>query len=381
MNTRKWVWLHKWSSLICTLFMLLLCLTGLPLIFKEEIEHLSEEVSASVQPAGTPRMSMNRMAEIARQRYPQHVIQFMTWDEHDHPNMTLVTMAPDAKSPRDKTVNLAMDSTTGQILDEPKREGFLYVMQRLHIDLFAGLAGMLFLGLMGILLLIAMISGLVLYQPFMKRLDFGTVRRRIARQKWLDWHNLFGITAAAWIIVVGLTGVINTLSPIVIGLWQQGQLAAMLAPHQQPPLKQIGALQESLNNAQQAAPHMHISFVAFPGTAFSGTAQYMVLMTGNTPVTARLLKPVLTDGRTGRVLETRELPVYVKTLLLSQPLHFGDYGGLLLKVAWAILDLLMIMVLVSGLWLWYQKRNIRQPVLIDTSPVHSEKLNGNDTTS
>jgi uncharacterized iron-regulated membrane protein len=31
MNSRKvkaWTWVHKWSSLVCTLFMLLLCLTG-----------------------------------------------------------------------------------------------------------------------------------------------------------------------------------------------------------------------------------------------------------------------------------------------------------------------------------------------------------------
>ncbi|MCC2673939.1 MAG: hypothetical protein K0R58_886, partial [Ramlibacter sp.] len=37
---RTWTWLHKWSSLVCTVFMLLLCLTGLPLIFHHEIGHL-----------------------------------------------------------------------------------------------------------------------------------------------------------------------------------------------------------------------------------------------------------------------------------------------------------------------------------------------------
>ena len=34
---RRWGWVHKWSSLICTLFILMLCLTGLPLIFHDEI--------------------------------------------------------------------------------------------------------------------------------------------------------------------------------------------------------------------------------------------------------------------------------------------------------------------------------------------------------
>ena len=39
-SVRTWAWLHKWSSLVCTVFMLLLCLTGLPLIFHHEIDHL-----------------------------------------------------------------------------------------------------------------------------------------------------------------------------------------------------------------------------------------------------------------------------------------------------------------------------------------------------
>ena len=30
---RRWSWVHTWSSLVCTLFLLMLCLTGLPLIF------------------------------------------------------------------------------------------------------------------------------------------------------------------------------------------------------------------------------------------------------------------------------------------------------------------------------------------------------------
>ena len=34
-SLRRWGFVHKWTSLICTLFMLLLCITGLPLIFHE----------------------------------------------------------------------------------------------------------------------------------------------------------------------------------------------------------------------------------------------------------------------------------------------------------------------------------------------------------
>jgi len=45
----------------------------------------------------------------------------------------------------------------------------------------------------------------------------------------------------------------------------------------------------------------------------------------------------------------------MSVLLLSQPLHFGDYGGLPLKLLWALLDLATITVLVSGLVLWVRR--------------------------
>jgi uncharacterized iron-regulated membrane protein len=50
----------------------------------------------------------------------------------------------------------------------------------------------------------------------------------------------------------------------------------------------------------------------------------------------------------------------VTSLLVSQPLHFGDYGGLPLKIIWALLDVIAIVVLASGLYLWLRKR---RPVL------------------
>ena len=35
---RAWSWVHTWSSLVATAFLLMLCVTGLPLVFTHEIE-------------------------------------------------------------------------------------------------------------------------------------------------------------------------------------------------------------------------------------------------------------------------------------------------------------------------------------------------------
>jgi len=52
-SLRVWSIVHRWTSLVCTAFMLLLCLTGLPLVFGHELDVLlgdaieAPELSAS----------------------------------------------------------------------------------------------------------------------------------------------------------------------------------------------------------------------------------------------------------------------------------------------------------------------------------------------
>jgi uncharacterized iron-regulated membrane protein len=116
------------------------------------------------------------------------------------------------------------------------------------------------------------------------------------------------------------------------------------------------SVQKAVDTAGAKLPHMTPSFIAYPGTAFTSTRHYAVFMRGNTPLTSRLLQPVLIDASNGSFTDTREMPWYVKTLLISQPLHFGDYGGMPLKIIWALLDVLTIIVLGSGLYLWLARR-------------------------
>ncbi|MDH4580522.1 PepSY domain-containing protein [Pseudomonas sp. BN415] len=355
---RNWYLVHKWTSLVSTLFLLLLCLTGLPLIFHEEIEHYFEpHLELGPITADSPRIDYDKVIAGALAARPGEVVRFVGFDREEP--LGVITTAPTLLPPPLEGHAQSFDTRTGELFPpEPPDQGFMNLMLRLHTDLFLGLPGYLFLGLMGLLLVASLVSGVVVYTPFMRKLDFATVRAgRSMRLKWLDLHNLLGIATLIWLLAVGVTGVINTLALPILGLWQSGQLAEMTAPYKDaPPLQSLGSLHKALESAQQAAPDMQASFVAFPGTQFSSQHHYAVFMRGTTPLTARLLKPALVDARTGELTDMREMPLYVKTLLVSQPLHFGDYGGLPLKIIWALLDIVAIVILASGLYLWLGRR-------------------------
>ena len=355
-TVRRWAWVHKWSSLVCTVFMLLLCLTGLPLIYHHEIGHLlGNDVAAPVMAPDTPRADLDQVIAAGRALFPNKIMMYMS-QEADEPNIWNLTLGD---HPTDENyVPMAVDARTAKVLAQTSFEDtFIGVMFHLHVDLYAGLWGKLFLGLMGLLLIVAIVSGTVLYAPFMRKLAFGTVRReRTARLKWLDVHNMLGIVTLVWALVVGATGMINTWADLLLKYWQVTEMAAMIAPYKGLPAPtQLASMQQAMARAEAAEPGMQIGFVAFPGTAFSSPHHYGIFMRGKEALTSRLYKPVLIDAQTGQISDHRDLPWYLTALLISQPLHFGDYGGAWMQFLWAMLDIATIIVLGSGLYLWLKR--------------------------
>lgn len=372
-SIRAWHFVHKWTSLISTGFLLMLCLTGLPLIFHDEIDYVTEEAPRFGMPgvgsSGTTPglLPLDTMLEKALAARPGEVPVYMAFD-NDQPSMTITTAPRPDSSAKDMTIQLFDRSTGLPYGQEAEGEGVMHFILDLHTDMFLGLSGMLFLCAMGLLFVAAIVSGVVLYAPFMRKLPFGTVRTsRSARLKWLDYHNLLGIVALAWATVVGVTGVINALSTPINQLWQRSELAEMTRTYSDkaalPPAR-YGSLDRAMAEARKALPGNNPQFIAFPGGSFSSKHHYAVFFQGDTPLTERLLTPALIDAETGAFTDARPMPWYYQALALSRPLHFGDYGGLPLKILWALLTVFTIVILASGLYLWLARRHAPADILV-----------------
>lgn len=360
---KAWSWVHKWTSLLCTLFLLMLCLTGLPLIFHDEIDGALNPDSWTPADPTAEHLTLDEILDTALENRPGEVPIFMSFDI-DRPVVN-VTSGPSADAPGSAMHFASFDLTSGNLVPPADNgESVMEFILQLHTDMFLGLPGMLFLGLMGILFALSVVSGVVLYAPFMRKLEFGTVRRQQSKRlKWLDYHNLLGIVAVAWLLVVGLTGVINTLEEPIIETWKSQELADLVASNEDVDASDARAsLDAAVSAAIEEAPDMELQFVAFPGSGFSTKAHYAVFLHGRTPVSEHVIAPVLIHAGTGEVAGLREMPWYAKALSLSRPLHFGDYGGLLLKLVWAVLDLLTIFLLITGLYLWLARGNRRMRV-------------------
>lgn len=352
---RRWSWVHKWSSLVSTIFLLMLCVTGLPLVFRAEIDRfLGAEGDATATQATAARPSIEAIVAAGNAKRPGEHVQFVVWDRDDS-NVVLLSMAASRKASPENNTSVRVDTRTASVIEGDEAASRVTgILLKLHTEMFAGLPGKLVLGLMALLFVAALVSGAVLYGPFMRKIDFGTVRRnRSTRIRWLDLHNLLGISVLSWMLVVGGTGVMNAWADLLIQLWQYDQLSEMTGPYKNRPLPdRMVPLDDVVARAREAVPNTVPYIVAMPGSLLTSDSHFAVFMRGETPLTARLLTPTLIDAVTGELTATREMAWYISVLLLSQPLHFGDYGGMPLKILWALLDAIAIVVLGSGIYLW-----------------------------
>ena len=283
---RIWSRVHTWSSLISTVFMLLLCITGLPLIFHHEIDHLLDGKSEPAQvPANTPPADLDRVVAAAAATFPDQAVQFMFWDRDDARSCHAQHWQDRRLDPENNRIVAARRTyraVSGRVDD---RRGFMYILFKLHIDLFAGLPGKLFLGLMGLLLLRRdrLRRGALLRPSCASWISAPCGASGRPRLKWLDLHNLLGIVTLVWAFTVGFTGVINTWADLIFKVWQYDQLAEMTAAYQGPPQRRAArrSVQAAVAAARELMPGMSSPSSPFPALRSPARSHYTVFMRGN----------------------------------------------------------------------------------------------------
>lgn len=369
-RSKAWYRVHKWTSLACTLFMLVVCVSGLPLIFRDEIvDWLDAPASWPSVAPGTSAPSLDRLVAQTLERYPAHRI--VEIDVASDSPSVIMALAPSHEAPSGtSSIRLQYDARSGLLQQSIRRadEGLgtriITVMMRLHIDLYARLPGQLYLGFMAVLFAVAVISGVVLYHPYMKKTPFGTVRaERAARLKWLDLHNLLGIVAVVWALMMGVTGAIHELAVPLFRYWLSNDVQASVAADANPGLGlsqqasvQLASVQQVYATAKAAVPGRVVESLRFPNAGLGLPHHYLLWAKGETPLGAHLFDGVLVNARTGQLTAVLEMPWYLRVLQFSRPLHYGDTAGLPLKIIWAALGLIVIVILVSGLYLWRKRK-------------------------
>jgi len=352
---RKRLWqIHAWFGLIAGLGLLVIGLTGSLLVFRGELEKFVNPELVRVEVSATGRLPMDTLLGEARRQLPDHEITGWLPQQED-PELADVLYV--IRHGDNEWLLATLDPYTGRLLASPRLgtrtlTGWLL---DLHYELLADHAGMLVAGLLGVALCLLGVTGVWLYREFWKHLL--TLRwRKGARILFSDLHKFVGITSAALNLLLGFTGAYWNVTHVA-GHWINGD------PVQPRIEKRLYAdslsLEALMRDANTRMPGFRTHFISLPSLPDTpvitlwGAPEPRGVLTGNYGST---LTYDPQSGAHKTSFDLRTAGIWSRIVDAFGPLHFGTFGGLPVKILWALAGLAPGLLAVSGFVIWRLRR-------------------------
>lgn len=380
--TRKLFAVHRWCSVIVSANFIVLALTGLILVFHEEIDAALGVVPVTAPATTSERITIARAVAIAREATPNTTPLYVFQQPDEAPDVIYVGFAEGNERMQATKITM-VDRRTGKLLPKVDFEKtFSAIILQIHAELFLGPFGRILVGLVGLAILIALGTGFWVYGPTMRRFSFGLLRRVLSRRTFLaDLHKLVGAASFGWNLVVAATGFILCFSTFLLQLFAATEIAAIGKPYESAPVvTDYATIDRAIAGAEAAETHRTWATVALPGSALSTPRHYGILLKGEKGLEEHMLGLVVVDAAEPATILPKAFPWYLKAVLVSEPLHFGNYGKLPLKIVWALFTVVTLGLSVTGLWVFFLGRRKRtrdrvvedSTAIVDPSPATSE---------
>lgn len=346
---------HSALGLAFAALIYLVCFSGSVAVFAREFQRWEK---ADLPPIAsvTPAAIQNAMEQAVRRAGDgiEHV--YITPPTPDLPRLVVMTDA------HGKHQTLAADAS-GNLIATPEPVWTQFITE-LHTNLHLPQTwGMFVVGLTGVALLSSLISG-VLAHPRVFKDAFHLRWGGSKRLQEADLHNRMGVWALPFHVIVSLTGALLGLTTIIVGVLAmamfQGDTSKAYALFLPPivddprPAAQLPNVVAALEETQRLAPGSRPTFVGLEHPTEQGQA---IMVNAATPNRLVAADSFYFDGRGGRLGPARSGSNLGEKILGSLgPLHFGWFGGIVIKLAYGLLGLALTSVTASGVAIWLARR-------------------------
>ncbi|GAA4352382.1 PepSY-associated TM helix domain-containing protein [Hymenobacter saemangeumensis] len=350
--TRRLFTLHSWLGLITGLLLLVVSLSGVLLLFEPELDHAwnPQLLSVSAPPAGRP--SLDRVMAAARQRFPQPA----------HLRLRRIPTSPTAAvqvsvdQPDHRWLLAYFDPYTARYLGQrDARAHFFGWLLGLHYSLLAGKGGELTVALLGLALVLSVLTGAVVYRKHL--LPVLLFRQKVS---WNNWrtassglHRLVGVWSLAFNLIIAGSGVWMLRAAFLPETYaaEEAEKPLLTQPKVAVSLDTLAA------RAASAVPGFQLQGLALPRTA-SDTVVKALGRLADRPLYGDFSQTITLSARSGQVLaaaDVRQAALAEQTELLAFTLHFGQFGGLLVKLLWSLGGLSPALLSLTGFLLWWRR--------------------------
>lgn len=193
--SQSMAWLHTWAGLIVGWLLFVIFVGGTIACFDAELDRWMRPGMTAQAPA---RPAVERVIDaLQKEQGDAHA-----WYVY-LPTQRFPALKGDAYHDDGRYEVHAYDAATGARLQDTAGGEFFFT---LHYNLHAGTIGMYLVGLAGMMMLVAIVTGVVVHKRIFK--DLFLFRFRAGGQRaWLDGHNLTGVLGLPFHLMIAYTGV------------------------------------------------------------------------------------------------------------------------------------------------------------------------------
>ncbi|MEL7022677.1 MAG: PepSY-associated TM helix domain-containing protein [Pseudomonadota bacterium] len=361
---------HSWTGITLGIFLFVVCFTGSLALFDHEIQTW-EDPARRLVPA-TEVTPVHPLFESWIAELPAGEITFvgLFYPSDAEPYYQgLVNFRAEGDDEPLQFLRKQWDPQTGTELPA-RSDGLSTWLLDFHRDLmwpdFLGgrQIGRGLVGIAGVIMLLSILTGILTHRKILKE-AFTFRRKKSVRVKWKDAHNFIGIWSLPFSTVIAFTGawlgIVALLLPITGLLVFKGDTEAVAATVVGEPSARAGTPAEMLS-LDVVANRGHSDSGALP--AFVSiqnwgdvNAEYLVQYKPDTELMTYEAERI--SGVTGeRLALTGLLQPSASTRVLAAitPLHYGTYGGILLKFLYFALGISLSAMVALGNMVWIERR-------------------------
>lgn len=343
---RPWPYfLHHLFGLQLSLFLGFVCLTGSIATLSHEIEWLLwPEARADADAA--PR-SWGAQWDAVRGAHPHWVLHGIgRGGTNEEAYLASVASGQDAAG---SSVVAYVDPAMARVQGHTRGVSLHAFMRGLHYYLFVpGNVMFYVVTSLGFVMLGSLATGLLVYRKFWRGFLRWPRWHKPRRVVWGDVHRLAGLWSLWFVALMGLTSVWYLVERAGVDLDRPlPSLGQPLAPGERL-MPDGAAIDRWVALAQSHMPGLRITAIYLP---FDAHGVVTVQGQRRAWLVRERANAVFIDPRDDRVLGTRDAQAIgagERWAHTADPLHFGNFGGLAVKLLWAFFGLLLCLLALSG---------------------------------
>lgn len=346
---------HTWIGIVSGVFLSVVALTGSVILFRAEFERAAMPLPVPAPANPAQRTGIDGAArEIARLRPDSTIRRVRIPAGPQDPYIFQV------QSSGKRTERIVSDAASGRALGT-LQPGWIDWMVDLHRNLLSGTTGRKAVGAVGIVLFVLSATGMLMWLTGARNWRAWTsVRRRGSALRFhFELHRATGLWAYAFLTLISFTGIELAYPDTFRSAVQSmtGKPATVKAPKKSKAGSML-SLDEYLRLGRLAMPDGVPTEIRLPEP-------------GRGPVDLRLYRAgdlapsgnhVYLDPASGAVLmidRVVDRPIGARFVAAMAPLHYAQFGGITVKIAWALFGLAPLLLFITGLFAWWRPAKIK----------------------